>query len=94
MTGYGNGNFGPDDPITREQLATMLYRYTGKPETAGTLDGFTDAGKASGYAQAALKWAVENGTLTGKGDQVLDPQGKATRAEAAAMLQRFCEKVK
>lgn len=92
VKGYGNGNFGPNDPITREQLAAILYRYSGSPATAGTLDSFTDANKASGYVLDALRWAVEQGIIQGKGNGILDPAGRATRAEVAAMLQRFCEK--
>ena len=90
--GYDNGNFGPDDPITREQLAAMLYRYANSPATHGTLDGFTDADQAGSWAIDALRWAVEEGILTGKGGNVLDPTGRATRAEAAAMLTRFCQR--
>lgn len=91
VAGYGNGNFGPEDAITREQLAAILYRYSGAPASAGTLTGFTDADKASGYALDALRWAVEQGIIQGKGNGILDPGGSATRAEIAAMLQRFFE---
>lgn len=87
--GYGNGKFGPDDPVTREQLAAMLWRYAGRPRTEGTLDGFTDSGKVSGYAWEALRWAVEQKIIQGKGKGSLDPAGRATRAEAAAMLMRY-----
>jgi len=90
LEGYGNGRFGPDDPITREQLATMLWRYAGSPESVGTLARFTDGGKTSSWAAAALRWAVEQGIVTGKGSGILDPASTATRAEAATMLQRFC----
>lgn len=90
VKGHDNGNFSPNDPITREQLAAMLWRYAGSPAPSGSLDGFTDSGRASGWALDALRWAVERGFLTGRGDGVLAPNGKATRAEAAAMLQRFC----
>ena len=89
LNGYGGNLFGPDDPITREQLASMLYRYTGSPTTSGTLDGFADSGKISKYALDALSWAVENGIMAGKGNGILDPKGNAIRAEAAAMLQRY-----
>lgn len=92
IAGHGNGEFGPDDPITREQLAAMLWRYAGNPVASGTLDSFTDGGKASGYALEALRWAVGEGILAGKGNGVLDPKGQATRAEVATMLMRYCEK--
>jgi len=84
--GYGDGRFGPDDSITREQLAVMLWRYFGSPAaTAQTLQ-FSDAAQASGWAVDALLWASEKGVLKGKGGNVLDPKGLTTRAEAAQML--------
>lgn len=89
LTGYGEGLFGPNDPITREQLAAALYRYAGKPGTKGSLDRFTDGNTVSSYALDALRWAVETGIISGKGDGILDPTGKATRAEVAAILHRF-----
>lgn len=92
VTGYGGGTFGPDDPITREQLAVMLWRYAGQPAAPNLLLTFTDADKASGYAQDAIRWAVEQGIITGKGGGILDPKGKASRAEVATMLMRYLEK--
>lgn len=94
VKGHDDGNFRPTDPITREQLAVMLYRYAGNPATAGTLDGFVDMNKASDYAFDALRWATEQGILTGKGGGILDPKGKATRAEVATILMRYCENKK
>ena len=91
VTGYGNGLFGPDDPITREQLAVMLYRYAGRPAVPNLILPFSDANKASAYAKDALCWAVDTGILNGKGNGILDPTGKATRAEVAAMLMRYCD---
>lgn len=87
--GYSDGRFAPDDPITREQLAVMLWRYAGKPTGQATLDGFSDGAAAGDYARTALGWAVEQGILTGKGGGVLDPGGQATRAEVVAMLTRY-----
>lgn len=87
--GYDDGNFGPDDPITREQLAVMLWKYAGSHAPDGTLNRFDDANMASPWALDALRWAVEQGILTGKGGGILDPQGRATRAEVAAMLMRY-----
>ena len=87
--GYGNGNFGPNDNITREQLAVMLWRYAGSPAATDKELHFTDADKASGYALEALRWAVENGILNGYGDGRLGPQGLATRAQVAQMLMNF-----
>lgn len=93
VEGYGDGSFGPDDPISREQLAVMLWRYAGKPESAGSLDCFTDADKADTWAVDALRWAVKQGIITGRGGGILDPQGRATRAEVAAMLMRYLQAV-
>ena len=96
MGGYGDGKFGPNDPVTREQLASIFYRYAqykGYDVTAtGSLDSFTDKGSASAWAQEAIKWAVGNGIMGGKENNLLDSKGTATRAEIAAMLHRFVEK--
>ena len=77
--------------VTREQLATMLYRYTGSPATTGTADSFADAAQISDWAQQALGWAVDNGVMGGKENNRLDPAGTATRAEVAQMLMNYCE---
>ena len=89
VTGYDNGLFGPEDDLTREQLAAILYRYAGSPAPAGSLDGFADAASASAYAVDALRWAVGEGLLTGKDGGRLDPTGTASRAELAQILARF-----
>lgn len=88
--GYGNGQFAPNRNITRQELAVMLWRYAGSPAATDKELRFADADKVSGYAREALGWAVENGIVQGKSGGILDPGGNATRAEAAAMLQRFC----
>ena len=90
--GYGNGQFAPSRSITRQELAVMLHRYAGSPAATDKELHFADADKVSDYAREALGWAVENGIVQGKGGGILDPGGNATRAEAAAMLQRFCGK--
>ena len=87
--GYGDGSFGPDDRITREQLAVMLWRYSGSPAATNKELYFNDESEISGYALEALRWAVENGILTGYGDGQLAPQGQATRGEVAQMLYRL-----
>lgn len=87
--GYGDGMFGPDDPITREQLAVMLWRYAGKPVPPNLLLNFTDADRVSGYALDALCWAVDQGIINGKGNGILDPKGFATRAETAQILKNY-----
>lgn len=82
----------PEAGITREQLVTMLYRYADAPEASGTLDAFTDADTVSAYAADAMRWAAANGIVNGSHGR-LNPQGNATRAQVAAMLMRFCEKM-
>ena len=96
VEGYGNGKFGPNDDITREQLAAILYRYAkfkgvdvSIGEDTNILD-FPDAGECSGWSVSSVQWAVGSGIINGK-DGKLVPKGDASRAEAAAMLQRFCE---
>lgn len=95
VTGYGDGRFGPNDPITREQLAAILHRYAGfaGQSTAGRADlsGYTDAGQVSAYAADAMGWAVDRGLITGVSAHTLAPGGSATRAQAAAILMRFCQ---
>ena len=95
VSGYGNGKFGPEDNITREQMALILYgyaQYKGYDVSAsGELSSFTDGASTSGWAAEAVQWAVGSGLLSGKGGGVLDPQGTATRAEVASILMRFCE---
>lgn len=79
----------PNRNITREQLAAMLYRYAGEPDGAADLSAYTDAGSVFAYAEKAVQWCVKNGILTGKTSSTLAPKATATRAECAAMLQRF-----
>ncbi len=97
VSGYGSGKFGPNDKVTREQLAAILYRYAQykKYDVSGanSLDGYTDAQSVSSYAVPALQWANAAGVVNGKSGSKLDPKGYATRAEVAAMLMRFCENV-
>lgn len=89
VKGYDDGSYGPDDVITREQLALMLYRYAKAPPAAGSLSAFVDADAVSPWAKDAMAWAVEQGILTGRGGGYLDPCGHATRAETAAMFARY-----
>ena len=77
--------------VTREQLATMLWRYAGEPDSDYSLSAFTDADSVSDYAETAMAWAVEHGIITGMTDTTIEPQGTATRAQCAAMLMRFVE---
>lgn len=87
-TGISDGS-DPDGKVTREQLATMLYRYVKADDASGQLSGFVDADSVSDWSREAMGWAVSKGIVIGKGGGILDPQGNATRAEVAAMLQRF-----
>ena len=83
--------FAPDEPLTREQLAAMLYRYA-KAEGETDLSGYEDAASVSPYALPAMKWAVAEKLLTGKTALTLNPQEVATRAETAAILIRYQER--
>lgn len=85
--------FVPNRAITREELAVMLYRYAGKPAASGSLKDFTDGDEVSTWAEDAMVWAVTEGIISGDTPTTLDPGDGATRAEAAAMLMRFCENV-
>lgn len=75
----------PDGAVTREQFAATLYRYAGSPKTPGVLNAFADSGAVSGWAENAMKWAVEQGIVQGA-DGLLSPGGEASRAQAAKML--------
>ena len=96
FAGYSKDKFSPDDPITREQLTAIFYRYADykgyKLTITGNLDKFEDADKITDYAKMVMQWAVGNGLIKGKSENLLDPQGTATRAEISAMLHRFIEK--
>ena len=86
VSGYGNGLFGTNDPVSREQIATILWRYEGSP-SAESGQNFADESAISGYASTAVDWARANGIISGREGNVFDPKGNATRAEVAAMLQ-------
>ncbi len=94
--GYGGGLFGPDDPITRQQLATIFYRYAGYKgydlTPTDSLDRFTDKGEIADWAQEAVQWAVGSGLMFGTSNTTFAPTDTATRAQIAAMLHRFIEK--
>lgn len=96
VNGYGNGKFGVDDALTREQFATVLYRYAYYEGRYLNFDGdltlFADGAQVSDYAVRALQWACGEGLIQGVSSEKLDPQGTATRAQAATILYRFCEK--
>ena len=102
VTGYaGTDQFGTNDPITREQMAVMMYRYAqynGKDTTASaSLDSFTDCEQVHSWAKDAFAWANAEGLIGGKptddGKFFLDPAGNAVRSQAAAILHRYCENI-
>ena len=97
VDGYGNGQFGPEDNVTREQLASILYRYAqhkGYDVSVGedtNILSYADAFEVSEWAVPAMQWACGAGIINGTGDgSTLTPQGNATRAQVATMLMRFC----
>ena len=95
--GYGKGLFGPDDPITREQLAAILYRYAQYKSydttASADLSRYTDLGQLSEWAQEAVAWANSEGIISGTSAVTLAPKDSATRAQATAMMMRFCENI-
>ena len=99
VTGYTDGTFRPNAAVTREQAAAILYRYAqskGIDVSVGedtNILSYADAMQASEYAIPALQWAVGAGVLNGKGGNLLAPTGTATRAEIAAIMQRWCENI-
>ena len=98
VQGVSDSRFAPNVPVTREQMATILYRYANHTGVAvdggsGSLDSFRDASAVSGYAVQAMGWAVDRGLISGVGDQRLSPGGSATRTQVAAILQRFAENI-
>ena len=89
VNGTGADAFSPNASITREQLAAVLYRYAGEPSVSADLSAYTDTVDISPYASKAVEWCVAKGILSGESATRLAPQDTATRAECAAMLQRF-----
>lgn len=97
VEGMTSTTFAPDQAITREQLASILYRYAkwlGFSGYGSDISGYTDAGKVSSYAYDAMSWAVRSGVVTGTSAKVLDPQGTASRAAAAQMFMNFYNYIK
>lgn len=97
ITGYDNGNFGPNDPLTREQLALILYNYAKTKEystsAAGNLSQFIDGRSTSAWAQEGMTWAVGAGLLSGRDGNMLCATGTATRSEVAQIMMNFCKNV-
>jgi hypothetical protein len=95
VAGYGNGLFGPNDTVTREQMAVILYRYAQykgyDTSASNSLNGYTDVGGVSSWALTAMQWANAEGLINGTSGTTLSPTNGATRAEVAQILMRFCE---
>jgi hypothetical protein len=95
LSGYGDGRFGPEDAVTREQLATSLYRYAQYKDYAtdatSDLTQFTDSGRISAFARSAIQWASAKSLLSGTEEGALLPTDKATRAQTATILMRFVQ---
>lgn len=93
VSGYDNGKFGPDDIVTREQMALILNQYAAMKgydvSASGSLNAFTDKAEVSSWAEKAVQWAVGEKLLSGKGNGILDSKSGATRAEVAQILMRF-----
>ncbi|HWP79637.1 MAG TPA: S-layer homology domain-containing protein [Candidatus Acidoferrum sp.] len=98
VTGYDADTYGPNDNITREQLAAILYRCAGYKEidrsAAADLSTFSDSAQLAGYAIPAMRWTVAKGIVAGTTDTQLSPRSEATRAQVAVMLARFMELTK
>lgn len=86
--GYADGRFGPSDPVTRQQMAAILWRYAGSP-AAGSGESFADQSAISPYAVSAVAWAEAEGIIRGSAGNRFDPHGSATRAQTAAILHRW-----
>lgn len=93
VDGYGDGIFGAEDSITREQFVTMLWRYAGEPQATGSLNAFPDASDIQGWASDAMVWAVQNGIIEGTDGGRLDPRSNALRSQVATMFMRFCQNI-
>lgn len=90
--GYGNGLFGVNDPVTREQMITIIWRYAGSPSD-GSGSVFADAQQISSYARDAVSWSSANGVISGVGGNRFDPKGVVTRAQAAMVLMNYYKNI-
>ncbi len=99
VNGVDSNTFGTDMNISREQLVTILYRYAKllnevSDKNYNDLSKYDDKSEISSYAEEAFEWAVSEGIINGRTDTTLSPKGTGTRAEVAAMIMRFSEKIK
>ena len=95
VNGVSDTAFAPNQALTREQMAAILYRYAeykgADLSASADLSGYTDAGQIATYAQAAMAWSTSTGLITGTSDTTLSPRGTATRAQVATILQRMSD---
>ena len=95
MEGFSDGTFRPGQPVSRQQLAAILWRYAKLAGADGggraSLGGYRDAGDVSAYARGPMSWALQAGILQGTKEGDLLPQGRATRGQTAVLLERFCK---
>ena len=89
VSGTTEKTFSPDENITREALAVILYRYSNSPKVNANLDKYKDASNISSWAKDAFAWAIETGLITGMSDNTLNPRGNATRAQVATIIERL-----
>lgn len=89
ISGYGNGLFGTNDPVNREQIASILWRYAGQPAASGTAEAFADESSISSYALDGIHWARTNGVISGTDGNRFDPKASATRAQVAVILHNY-----
>lgn len=97
VAGYGDGTFGINDAVTREQMVTILYRYAqykgADVSASDSLAAYSDAGTIGNWALSAMQWAVGTGLITGTDNTSISPAGNATRAQVATVLQRYIEQI-
>ena len=95
MNGRNSTTFAPNDAITRQELAAILYRYTSfrglTNNKLTSLSGYTDQGQVDDYASIPMQWCVGNGIINGTSNTTLTPRGTAQRYQAAIMLMRYCQ---
>ncbi len=92
VSGYDNGSFGPNNNVSREQVAVMLWRYAGSPVVETPLE-FDDSAMVADFAKDAMQWAAARGIISGTGSNSLDPKGTATRAQVATMVMRSMKEI-
>lgn len=99
MLGYGDGTFGPEDVITREQMALLMYKfikwagYDVEPQNSNWMSRYTDTGDISEWAKDAVEWSVGIGLMKGTSETTIAPKDAASRAEVAQLIKNFCDKV-